>query len=496
MSDRALWASCSLALFALVAWPLLIVHAPPLQDLPNHLATEIVSRHLADYPEYASNGLFKTNSTLFLWLRLTGGALGLEAAAKVFVAIVLAVSACAWPRAAFVFGGRERLLPATLLAWPFVHSWFVCMGMLDYALGAALAILLVCEVERSARARRPSLIVAGLAIGVWYTHAFALGLAALFAAMLVIDRVRNKALTPRDALAVLAPLLLGLTLCAWSFTVQASESPIAEHAFVRRPLWEVGYDLWALFGWGFTRREATSLVAVVVLVVLAVGPRESSVKAWMLVALLGVYLALPYEADAWFAVSVRVLPFVYLACIARLPLKLPRSALAALGACALAYSMGLGLDYARLSAEVDRYASADVPSGARVLPLTFETKGSSENTAPLEHAWGLYAVRHGAMVPPFVFGHSPSFPVSYKAPQPSPFDDLQYRAFLESHASCSSPACESDWTDFWERALSRFDRLIVWRAPPQVLARIPARYALESNDGPLRVYVRQPPQRP
>lgn len=493
ISDRALVAWCAFALFALVAWPLLVVHALPLQDLPNHLATEIVSRAPKQYPEYISNGLFKTNSALFLWLRVFGGLLGLESAAKVFVALVLAVSAFAWPRAAFVFGGRQRVLPATLLAWPLVHSWFVCMGMLDYALGAALGILLVCEVERSVRARRPTLIVAGLAVCVWYTHAFALGLAALFAVMLVTERVRKRELTVKDALAFLSPLLLGLTFCAWSFTLQASESPVAEHALVRRPLWEVGYDLWALFGWAFTRREATSLVAVLALAALAVRPRESSVRAWMLIALLGLYLALPYETDAWFAVSVRVLPFLYLACIARLPEKLPRSASAVLVACALAYSIGLGLDYARLSTEVERYASAAVPAESRVLPLTFEPKGSSENTAPLAHAWGLYAVRDGAIVPPLVFGHSPSFPVSYRAPQAPPFDDLRYAAFLDTHASCASAACELDWADFWQRALARFDRLIVWKAPPQVLARIPARYAKESDDGALRVYVRQPP---
>ena len=162
--------------------------------------------------------------------------------------------------------------------------------------------------------------------------------------------------------------------------------------------------------------------------------------------------------------------------------------------CALAYSVGLGLDYVRLSSEVEHYASASVPADSHVLPLTFETKGTSENSAPLQHAWGLYAVRDGAIVPPLVFGHSPSFPVSYRRPQAQPLDDLHYAAFLESHATCSSPSCDVEWADFWRLASPSYDRLVVWKAPPQVLARIPSMYSLQSDDGSLRIYVRQPPQ--
>jgi len=49
-------------LFVLAAWPLLLVDLPPLQDLPNHLAAVTVIEHPAAYPEFAFNGLLKTNS--------------------------------------------------------------------------------------------------------------------------------------------------------------------------------------------------------------------------------------------------------------------------------------------------------------------------------------------------------------------------------------------------------------------------------------------------
>jgi hypothetical protein len=45
-SDRALWLAIGGALFALSAWPLLLVELPPLQDLPNHLASACIAEHL------------------------------------------------------------------------------------------------------------------------------------------------------------------------------------------------------------------------------------------------------------------------------------------------------------------------------------------------------------------------------------------------------------------------------------------------------------------
>ncbi len=503
MGDRSVVASCATALFVLSAWPLLLGGALPLQDVPNHLASESIASHLAQYPEYASNGLFKTNSALFLWLHSAGSVVGLESAAKVFVAVVIAVSAFAWTRAAFVFGGRERVLIATLLTWPFVHGWFVAMGMLDYALGASLGILLVCEIEVSARARRPSAGVALLAVLVWYTHAFALALATLVAVLIAVQRVRVDRSKLQVALVALSPILLGVTLAVWSFVVQSHEAPVIGHALQWRAPWETVYDVWALFPWAFTRREAASLVAVVVLFTLGVQRREdSAVPAWLLVSLMLLFFVLPFEADNWFAVNARVLPFLYFACIARLPNVLPRWLSVGLAVAAIATSVGLGLDYSRLSAEVDRYASASavVPAGARILPLTFATKGSSENTAPLEHAWGLYVVRSHALAPPLAFGHSPSFPISYRQPQERPFEDLDYAAFVSAHAApaCDSHECvaayDADWGRFWAVAQTRFDHLIVWQAPASVVARIPSAYSLTRDDGPLRIYVRQSPR--
>ena len=72
VTDRQLALILSALLFVLAAWPLSLVDVPPFQDLPNHLATVTVIRHLDRYPEFAFNGYFKTNSALFTWLLFVG----------------------------------------------------------------------------------------------------------------------------------------------------------------------------------------------------------------------------------------------------------------------------------------------------------------------------------------------------------------------------------------------------------------------------------------
>jgi len=94
LSDARLMTVFALSLFALGAWPLTLVDLPPLQDLPNHLATAHIAAHPGLYPEYVFNGFWKSNSLLTLWLYLVGGH-GLLGAGRAFTAIVLAVNAFA-----------------------------------------------------------------------------------------------------------------------------------------------------------------------------------------------------------------------------------------------------------------------------------------------------------------------------------------------------------------------------------------------------------------
>jgi len=125
MRSGVAWARRA-TLFALAAWPAWTVPVPPLQDLPNHLATAYVQSHLDRYPELVSNGFLKTNSTLFLFLHVAAHFVSLRLAAKLFVTLVALVGAIAYPAAAGRLGRNERA--ASFVLWPMVHNWFVAMS--------------------------------------------------------------------------------------------------------------------------------------------------------------------------------------------------------------------------------------------------------------------------------------------------------------------------------------------------------------------------------
>ena len=117
LSDLSLVAVAAMVLFALSAWPLLLVAMPPLQDLPNHVASAYIIAHPELYPEYVFNGFLKSNSLLTLWLYLLGP-YGLVGAARAFTAIVLAATALALPIFILRFAGRASLWVGLLFAWP------------------------------------------------------------------------------------------------------------------------------------------------------------------------------------------------------------------------------------------------------------------------------------------------------------------------------------------------------------------------------------------
>src|SRR5262245_41067415 len=102
--DAGLIAIAASLLFALAAWPLLL-DLQPFQDLPNHVATAHIIAHPDLYPEYAFNGLLKSNALLTLWFQVAGGR-DLFWAARVFTAVVLAAGAVALPLYLLHFRGR------------------------------------------------------------------------------------------------------------------------------------------------------------------------------------------------------------------------------------------------------------------------------------------------------------------------------------------------------------------------------------------------------
>lgn len=476
---------------------------PPLQDLPNHLATARILQQKDAYPEYVFNGFLKTNSALFSWLRFVGAAIGLRAAAKAFVVLVLASNALVLPRLVLEIAGRRAMALSVLCAWPMIHHWFVSMGMLDYALGVAMTLamaILFIQQSRGASIGRAA-IIAALGLAAWLTHAFALIIAMLLA---IIQWFEADARGKRSVLRfVIAPLAPTLPLIVWSIRQQLEhQGGDIVGLWIWIPPWELVYNAWAEFLWAFTYLELATVVVCGALVWWMVSgwKKDVPVLSRRAVSLMAALYAFgPYHAANWFHVGSRLLPFLWVSALVRVPDKLPRSVASLLVVCWVSYSAAMGFDYVRLGGAWERYASGEpaIPENAKVLALMFAHKEGSVNTQNMLHAWGLYVADRGAHVP-LVFAHSRSFPITLREPPPPALDQRYLENFASTmrdkahfcatleHAAVTPADCEhfyvTAWRDFWSVAAPRYDYLLFYAASGDALAQVPAGYA--------RVFVR------
>jgi hypothetical protein len=516
-TDGQLALALSAALFLLAAWPLVLVDVPPFQDLPNHLAAVTVIQHPDKYPEFVFNGFFKTNSALFTWLLFVGRVVGTKVAARLFALLVLALGAIAYPRFVLSFGGRRRMIVSALFAWPMVHNWFVSMGMLDFALGVPLATLLL--VLLNAQRQRPSVrrgvAIALLALITWHAHVFPLLVVHLLIALHVALRPTARQRW-EHARALLLPLVPAAALVTRSLVIHFTEPVGAMTGYVSLgrllPPWELFYNMWAEWFYGFTWLEISTLVPCVTMGLWALYKWRDDVPFFGPVSLLvlsAFYFFSPYVATNWFHVNSRFVPFLWLLALVRLPERIPRRFLAALGACALLYAAGMGVDYVRLSRDWSRFTAGigAVPQGARLLPLIFRSKGTSENTRSLLHAWGFYVVEKHTSAP-LLFAHSRSFPVMYRQPPPPQFNHLVLEGFAPNMASrdwgcgvlraggvsvedCDA-AWRTRWSEFWRQAEPLFDHVLMWDAPPDVFALVPGDYHVAFQEGRLTIFAQRP----
>jgi hypothetical protein len=504
-------------LFLVAAWPLALVDLPPFQDLPNHLATITVIQHPERYPEFVFNGYFKTNSALFTWLLVVGNVAGTKMAARLFTLLVLALGALAYPQFVLAFGGRRRMLISAFFVWPMVHNWFVSMGMLDFALSVPLATILL--VALNAQRQRPTLVRAAgiglLAVLTWHAHVFPL-LVVLLLTILEVARQPTWRARLLQARWLALPMVPAGLLVLASLRVHFTEPAGAMTGYVALgrmlPPWELFYNMWAEWFYGFTWFEIATLVPCLGMGLWAMYRWRDDVPFFGPVALLvlaALYFFTPYIATNWFHVNSRFVPFLWLAALVRLPERLPRRALAVLGVCALSYSLGMGADYVRLRRDWSRFTAGigAVPEGATLLPLVFKSKGTSENTRAMLHAWGFYVTERLTSAP-LLFAHSRSFPVMYREPPDTQFNHLVLESFAPSMASpdwtCgilrSGGVVEDDceaawrarWADFWRKAEPKFDHVLMWAAPHAVLAQVPPHYRVAFQRDELTIFERVP----
>lgn len=515
LSDRqAAWVAGAV-LFVLAAWPMALVEVPPFQDLPNHLAAVTVINHPERYPEFVSNGFFKTNAALFSFLYFVGNAVGVKVAGKLFSIIVLAATAFVIPQFVLHFTNRRRMFVASLLAWPMVHNWFVSMGMLDFALGVPLSLLVLMALDGHVKTPtwRSTFAVFALSLLTWYSHVFTL----LVVGVLGLVHAGSRATWRerwRTLLLVFLPQLPVLLLTLWSIVAQVTEPGGAMHGFVALkrslPPWELFYNMFAEWMYGFTWLSVTSLVPTLVIPILALArlrERPSFMGPVAFGALWALYFVTPYVATNWFHVNSRFVAFLWVGMLLRVPDRIDRRLALALAACAGLYSAGMGADYVRLDADRAKITAGIpyVPEGARLLPLIFNQKATSENTRSVLHTWGYYVTEKQTSAP-LLFAHSRSFPVMYRQPPPLQFNHLVLEAFAPTMVSpqweCSmlrsagivEPDCNATWRErwaqFWRDATPLYDHVLMWDAPREVQKLVPPNYRLKFSQDRLAIYER------
>jgi hypothetical protein len=514
LTDTQLVLVVALGLFVLAAWPLLLVALPPLQDLPNHVATAHIITHPDLYPQYAFNGFLRSNSLLTLWLYLAGGH-DMFQAARAFTAFVLAGSALALPLFVLHFAGRRSLLVATLFVWPLVHGFFVSMGMLNFAFAFSLSLILLVVIDR--QREHPSLGrglgIAAISGVVWYAHPFPLAVMGLLVGLHAASRATWRARI-RAGLTMLVPLaptaLLSLAAAEQHLVKAEHASALAYPAFAYLNPWEIVGHFWLDASGAFTRWGSMTIVPALLLPWFAWKQRRAeraffSTPAMALLA--AIYAALPVMLSNWWHFNCRLVPFLWAGLVLRLPGRLPRPVAGVLVACALSFSVVMGVDYVRLDRDRAAFTAGmdAVPAQATLLPLLFEHGKTSEFTASLTHAWGYYAVVKDASAP-LVFAVERSYPITYRDFPPRALIPPALDRFAELNATparvCKNlhrfpgdAACAATWYElwngFWQEAEPRFSHVLTWAIPPEARPLIPARYRRVFAAGELEIYARQ-----
>lgn len=515
LSDPALILLLALALFALAAWPLLLVDLPPFQDLPNHAATAHIIAHPELYPQYTFNGLFKSNALLTLWFYFLGGH-GIFGAARAFTAVVLATSALALPIFVLHFAGRRALLVAACFFWPFVHSFSVTMGFLNFAFAFALSLILLVLLDGRGLSRRApgfggSVAVVVLSIVIWYAHPFPLAVVGGLVALHVVTRLTWR--TRVDAgIALLGPLVpagLLAAAAARQHLVKAENTTAAAAVFSYLNPWELLAHLWTDVSGAFTWWGSMTIAPALLLPYYAWKGRRTELpflSGPAMGLLAAAYVGLPVMLSNWWYLNCRLVPFLWAGLLLRVRTSLPRPVAMLLVLCALAFSAVTGLDYLRLDHERAAFtAGVDaVPPRATLLPLMFERSKTSVFTASLNHAWGYYTVAKDTSAP-LAFAVERSYPITYREFPPRAVIPPALDRFAERNAtparvckvlrqSPGEPVCATVWREvwasFWREAEPRFSHLLTWAIPPEAREIIPDSYQRIFAEGELEIYRR------
>jgi hypothetical protein len=272
---------------------------------------------------------------------------------------------------------------------------------------------------------------------------------------------------------------------------------------------ELIVHLWMDVSGALTWRGSMTLVPALLLPYAAwrYGWKQRPLFSWLaMAALAAAYLLLPNMLSNWNYLNARLVPFLWAGMLIRLPSRISRNLAGVLAISALAFSLSLGADYAKLDGDRAEFTAGiqAVPERATLLPLLFRHRQAGEFTATLTHDWGFYVLEKNTSAP-LVFAVDRSHPLIYRDFPPTELIPPALDRFAERFATpaitCrelgrdpSLASCVTIWRDlwanFWRQAEPRFSHLLVWALPAQARELIPPRYHSVFAAGRLEIFAR------
>ncbi|HWE23055.1 MAG TPA: hypothetical protein VG496_03860 [Myxococcales bacterium] len=416
--------------------PLWCSHFLPFQDAPQHVAAIAA---VADHGRAAieTRRWFEVD---FLRAQYTGfyvpavllaRVVGPDVAIRILLSLVaLLLPAVSW----LLLGsfGRDRRL--AVFAPALFHTAPLYIGVYHFVAAVPFALAAIALVERELRSPRVvrALVLAVVALALFYLHVSALAIALGAAGLLAITSGKPFVRMAR-ALAPLAPAVAGVALFALRAPPSSPVAAILPAA--PKPSWQSPIDQLhdlARFANVLPGRidEVVAAALVVIWIVLVRQPGRPRIDRWWRLPLLAgavfaIYLAAPVSVGYIAYIHLRAVPFLValVICSALIaPTRRSSALLAAVAALQLAYTPRLVSAYRAFDAEanpaqLEQVLRAAEP-GRRLLALMLHRKSNAVHFEPYLHFGLYYELERGGRAR-FNFGELPWMPLRLRRDVPA-----------------------------------------------------------------------------
>lgn len=469
--NRSRQVAFELGFFALVAatvFPLLSVAHPPLQDLPQHLAT---IRALADFGDpnlhFRDYYVVELGRTQYLTYYLVTALLAKLVGVLAANAFVMTAAVAGTPYAMrFLLRALERDERAAVLVLPLTWNAHLILGFINFigAIPLALVCLALAIRFRSQGSRRVGAALACLLVLTFYTHVVPFGFAALGCTLILVG---DSARSTVERWLALVPA--GLATLAWVLRSPAGQATLTAargsdtggpqpvyvsvlESFTQLPMWLT--DILPV------ERDEQVLAAffVLLLFVFSIGSESSggglvsrarAVVGWLPPLALAAYFVTPDSYDWIWPIHARfpLLALVFAVASVRLPkrrdadLALVFAGVLSLIAAREVHSAFVAFDHDEVG-QLDQ-AVASIPHGERVVGLIWDRGSAHVKFSPFIHSVAWYQLARGGAVM-FSFADFPASPLRFRDDRRPPRVGPRWEWMPER----VNPEVDLDWYNF------------------------------------------------